>query len=91
MSNQTGGVMTNKVWMIGMMLIAFVIGMLSSQNTSAQQGEIGRYQMTRGAIDVNRAFLLDTATGRVWNCDWDKCFGNPIAGDRPSGIYVPPQ
>ena len=33
--------MTNKVWMVGMMLIAFVIGMLFSQNTSAQQDEIG--------------------------------------------------
>ena len=61
--------MTNKVWMVGMMLIAFVIGMLFSQNTSAQQGEIGRYQMaayvfTRGGV----SFRLNTATGEAIFC-----------------------
>ena len=60
--NQTGGIMTNKVWMVGMMLIAFVIGMLSSQNTSAQQDEIGRYQI-RTSEDGVLAWIINTVTG----------------------------
>ena len=52
MINQSGGVMTNKEWlvgwMVGMMLIAFVIGMMFSQNTT--QAETVDPQRSRNSI-----------------------------------------
>ena len=71
MDIQTGGVMTNKVWMVGMMLIAFVIGMMFSQNTSAQAGQVGRYRLVEGSDHggiVNTSWMVDSMTGRVWLC-----------------------
>ena len=75
MSNQFGGVMTNKVWMVGTMLIAFVIGMMFSQNTTAQEGEIGRLQIaTAGATRSSGArgtlFILDTVNGDTYYCSF---------------------
>ncbi|MBE56145.1 MAG: hypothetical protein CL479_06185 [Acidobacteria bacterium] len=73
--------MTNKVWMVGMILIAFVIGMLFSQNTSAQQDEIGRYQIAAATmwawgvgddarlVSLTRVYRLNTATGATIVCD----------------------
>ena len=63
--------MTNKVWMVGMMLIAFLIGMMFSQNTTAQQGEIGRYQITATQDEHGTAtgWRLDTRTGQLWYCN----------------------
>ena len=73
--------MTNKVWIVGMMLIAFVIGMLSSQSTSAQQDEVGRYQITAATmwalgvgniarlVSLTRVYRLNTATGETIVCD----------------------
>ena len=60
--------MKNKIWMVAMMLIAFLVGMMSSQNTAAQQGEIGRYQIEK--IDDSTIFVwkIDTATGNLWKC-----------------------
>ena len=43
--------MKNKMWMVGPMLIAFLVGMMSSQNTTAQHSEIGRYQIEVGLDD----------------------------------------
>ena len=62
--------MTNKVWMVGMMLIAFVIGMLFSQNTTAQESnEIGRYQISGGSSDLSYfVWKIDTVTGEVSKC-----------------------
>tara|TARA_B100000809_G_scaffold228585_1_gene241686 strand:- start:670 stop:828 length:159 start_codon:yes stop_codon:yes gene_type:complete len=37
MNNQSGGIMQNKMWMLGMMLIAFFVGLMFFQNTTAQQ------------------------------------------------------
>jgi hypothetical protein len=69
MGIQSGGVMTNKVWMVGMMLIVFVIGMMFSQNTSAQQGEIGRYQLEHDPrTDYSGVWKIDTVTGQLWEC-----------------------
>jgi hypothetical protein len=37
MNNQSGGIMQNKMWMLGMILIAFFVGLMFFQNTTAQQ------------------------------------------------------
>ena len=73
--------MTNKVWIVGMLLIAFVIGMLSSQNTSAQAGQVGRYRLVEGSDlggIINTSWMVDSMTGQVWHCavtgDADSCF-----------------
>jgi hypothetical protein len=71
MGNQTGGVMQNKMWMVGMMLIAFFVGMMFSQNTTAQQSEIGRYQMAAVAVRLGTGVILyrlNTATGETILC-----------------------
>ena len=61
--------MTNKVWMVGMMLIAFVIGMLFSQNTSAQMGKVGQYQIAvAGAERMQFVYRLNTETGETRGC-----------------------
>ena len=60
--------MTNKVWMVGMMLIAFVIGMLSSQDTSAQQGSVGRHRIVPVADNSFFVWRIDTVTGEVSRC-----------------------
>jgi hypothetical protein len=60
--------MQNKMWMVGMMLIGFFVGLMFSQNTTAQQGQIGRFQIA-GAGDSNTYFFrLDTRTGEVERC-----------------------
>ena len=59
--------MQNKMWMVGMMLIAFFVGMMFSQNTTAQQGQIGRYQIAAQGTSKNY-WLLDTRTGTVKDC-----------------------
>jgi hypothetical protein len=60
MGNQPGGVMTNKVWMVGMMLIAFLIGLLSSQNTTQAETQ----NLSRG--DVRRIVEGCSVTGEVY-------------------------
>ena len=65
--------MTNKVWMVGMMLIAFVIGMMFSQNTSAQAGQVGRYRIVKGSDlgdggGYDTSWIVDSMTGQVWLC-----------------------
>ena len=69
--------MQNKMWLVGMMLIAFFVGMMSSQNTTAQESnEIGRYQISGASRDNEfRAYMIDTATGRVWRCETVDCWG----------------
>ena len=52
--------MTNKVWMVGMMLIAFVIGMLFSQNTTQAETQ----DLSRG--DVRRIIEGCRVTGEVY-------------------------
>jgi hypothetical protein len=69
MANQIGGVMQNKIWMLGMMLIAFFVGMMFSQNTAAQQGEVGRYQIaTARYVDHFYVIRVDTRDGQMWTC-----------------------
>ncbi len=46
--------MKNKMWMVGTMLIAFLVWMMASQNTTAQQSEIGRYQIEAADLDDDR-------------------------------------
>ena len=46
--------MKNKMWMVGTMLIAFLVWMMSSQNTTAQQSEIERYQIEAADLDDDR-------------------------------------
>ena len=46
--------MKNKMWMVGTMLIAFLVWMMSSQNTTAQRSEIGRYQIEAAGLDDDR-------------------------------------
>tara|TARA_B100002003_G_scaffold250929_1_gene292184 strand:+ start:2493 stop:2780 length:288 start_codon:yes stop_codon:yes gene_type:complete len=69
MGNHTGGVMQNKMWMLGMMLIAFFVGMMFSQNTAAQQGELGRYQIATARYDDYFYIIrVDTRNGQMWTC-----------------------
>ena len=58
--------MQNKMWMLGLILIAFFVGMMFSQNTTAQQGAIGRYQTKKD--DTGRVWRIDTTTGTVSRC-----------------------
>jgi hypothetical protein len=60
--------MQNKMWMVGMMLIAFFVGMMFSQNTTAQQGQIGRYQIAGRGDGGSTYWRLDTRTGYVERC-----------------------
>ena len=66
--------MQNKMWLVGMMLIAFFVGMMFSQNTTAQQGidQLGRYQIA-GRGDSTKYWLLDTRTGEVESCGLFGC------------------
>jgi hypothetical protein len=58
--------MQNKMWMVGMMLIAFFVGLMFSQNTTAQQGQLGRYQIRNSGTAI--AWRVDTVTGQVSRC-----------------------
>ena len=62
--------MTNKVWIVGMLLIAFVIGMMFSQNTTAQESnEIGRYQIEVAGLErLQFVYRLNTETGETRGC-----------------------
>ncbi len=52
--------MQNKMWMLGLMLIASLCWMMSSQNATAQQSDVGRYQIE--AVNLND----DPPTGFVF-------------------------
>ena len=56
--------MQNKMWMLGMMLIAFFVGMMFSQNTAAQQGELGRYQIALLGMTII-SISLESTLGMV--------------------------
>jgi len=61
--------MKNNIWILGMVLIAFLVGMMFSQDTTAQEGEIGRYQIEKIDDFTNFVWKIDTAIGNIWRCE----------------------
>ena len=50
----------------GVLLVLLIFGLLSERPTTAQQGALGRYQITSGV--TREAWRIDTITGEVSVC-----------------------
>ena len=55
--------MTNKVWMLGIMLVAFLVGTISCSADYAGR-PVGRYQLSPPDMDSNGIYRIDTVTGQ---------------------------
>ena len=77
MGNQTGGVMQNKMWMVGMMLIAFLFVV-----SHFLVGWNGRYQFTSSS--GAGVWKIDTVTGQVWGCGSQDMTCRPLTNDSPT-------
>ena len=77
MGNQTGGVMQNKMWMVGMMLIAFLFVV-----SHFLVGWNGRYPFTSSS--GAGVWKIDTVTGQVWGCGSQDMTCRPLTNDPPT-------
>ena len=73
--------MTNKVWMLGIMLVAFLVGTVSCSADYAGR-PVGRYQFTSSS--GAGVWKIDTVTGQVWGCGSQDMTCRPLTNDSPT-------
>ena len=64
--------MKKHISIVGMVITAFLLGMMSFQNTTAQEElrplAVGRYQIEKIDDFTNFVWRIDTLTGDIWRC-----------------------
>ena len=82
--------MKKHISIVGMVITVFLLGMMSFQNTTAQEElvplAVGRYQIEKIDDFTNLVWKIDTLTGDIWRCqmptqaadDWIRGCGRVI-------------